>query len=192
VFPKSRNNLCAWHVKQHLNKKFSFLNRGNDKTKKKLYKEIVELPLSENADDFDESFRYIMESDILSDEQIEYLKNKTKTKKFWVKAFMKTNLCCGTCTTSRIESKHRLLKRYLNAATQLPSLFQVWKQLEDNEITKYKDEIESFKKKEEEKLLKCELIQYFHNYSDYALNKLKEQLIQSTNYKLNKKTKGAW
>ena len=192
MFPNSRNNLCAWHVQQVLRKRFTFLNRGNDKAKKKLYRKIITLPLSEYSQDFEENYKFIIKDKNISKEQKDYLKNKVKEKKYWVKAYMKTHFCSGTCTTSRIESKHRLFKRFLNSASQLTGLFQVWKDLEEKEITDFKDEIEFFKKREEENMEKCELIQFFSEYSDYSIIKLKDQLIQSTNYKLNKKTRGGW
>lgn len=72
-------------------------------------------------------------------------------------------------------------------------MFQVFQDLEEKEIYTFKDETQKFTKKVNKRLDKSNLITYFgKDYSEYALNKMKEQLIESTNYKLGKKERGNW
>ena len=75
---------------------------------------------------------------------------------------MKTKFCCGTCTTNRIESKHRDIKRFVNStSSKKTELFKVWKELEEKEINTFKDEVEMIKKKDSQNIEKCELFLYF-------------------------------
>ena len=97
------------------------------------------------------------------------------------------------CTSSRVEAKHRLFKKFFNSSTQLTEFFQVIKDLEQKEIWSFKDEIKRFSKKENKKLDKTSLIKYFiDQYSQYAISKLKDEIIESINYKIQKKDKSKW
>ena len=89
-----------------------------------------------------------MDSIHLNNDLKKYLKEKAKEKESWVKGFMKKKFCCGMCNSSRIESKHRILKQYLNSGKRLSELFQVVKELEKMEISRMENEIERFRKKE--------------------------------------------
>jgi len=123
------------------------LNKGNNKKKKELYQLIVSLPLSNQKDDFMESYNKIIKSKYLSGDSKSYLKNKFNKKDRWVKAFMKSKFCGGMCTTSRIESKHRVFKRFLNSSTKLSELFKVIKIIENQEINSFTNEIVKLNKK---------------------------------------------
>jgi len=115
VFPRSRHNLCAWHIEQNFKKKFCFLNRPlknkDNSERKKLYQKIICLPYVEEREMFEEQINTILESDLIGEDLKQYLKEKYKLKKQWVKGYIKEAFCCGTCTTSRIESKHSMYKR---------------------------------------------------------------------------------
>jgi len=106
------NYICSWHVQQNLKKRFAYLNRGNDSEKKELYTTIINLPYEEYQSNFEDSYKQILSSIHISKELKTYLKNKYSDKKLWVKLFMKGKFCAGMCTTSRIENKHRIFKRY--------------------------------------------------------------------------------
>ena len=98
-----------------MKKKFSFLNRSNknqnNNESKKLYQDITNIPYSEEIEDFEETFNFILENDLIGDDLKLYLEDKYELKKQWVKPYMKDNFCLGTCTSSRIESKHSIYKR---------------------------------------------------------------------------------
>jgi len=97
------------------------------------------------------------------------------------------------CTSSRIESKHRLYKRFLKSSTHLIEFFKVLRELEEIEIFQFKDEVTKLNKRENKKLNKTSLIKFYQNeYSQYALVKLKDELLESINYKLRKKQGQKW
>ena len=148
VFPTSKHFLCAWHIQQGFKKKICFLNKGNVSDKKELYQRIIQLPFSEYEEDFDENFKEIIESEQKKIEHKSYLQKKAKEKKNWAKCFMKNYFCCGMCTSSRIESKHRLYKRFLKSSTHLIEFFKVLRELEEIEIFQFKDEVTKLKKQE--------------------------------------------
>ena len=116
------------------NKKFCYLNRGRDATKKALYSSIINLPYSNHPDEFDEKFGNIKKSRSINSELKKYLDDKSKEKELWVKGFMKIKSCCGMCTTSCIEAKHRVLKQFLNSGKRITEIFKVIKELEQREI----------------------------------------------------------
>jgi len=193
VFPRSENFICSWHVQQNLKKKFCFLNRGNDPKKKTLYREIINLPFSNYPEVFEGSISSIIKSKYISKELKKYLENKMQQKQLFVKGYLKSHFCCGMCTTSRLESKHRVMKRYLNSGKRLTELFQVMKELEDKELNKLKNEIEFKNVKERSKIESSDLINYFNEiYSGYAMERLKDNSIDSVNYKIKKVNQNQW
>jgi len=184
IFPRATNYICSWHCEQNFKKKSSHFNRGKDQAKKDMYQLIRTLPYVEDEEDFEQRAEKILKSRLLTKDQKGYLEEKVKEKHTWVKAFMKRKFTCGMCSTTRIESKHRVFKLYLNSNSKLNEMFKIFKQLEAKEIFTFKDEIEKLSKKEEEKLEKCNLIKFFSShYSQYVLAKLKQNLIESNNYK---------
>ena len=193
VFSRSRNLYCSWHVSQNLKKKFAFLNRGKNPQKQKLYNKIISLPYAEYVSDFEENYDSLIESDVLGEKNLEYLKQRWKDRHLWVKAYMKSYFCCGMCTTSRIEAKHRVLKNYLNSSKSLVTLFQVFKELESTEIKNFKDEIRKISKRTEKKYQSSNIMKYFNFVSEYGLNKIQQELIESINYKVKKaNTENSW
>ena len=186
VFPNSINFYCAWHISQNLKKRFSYLNRGNIKEKKVLYQKIVNLPYTNDIEDFEEDYEEILKSEFISEENVKYLNAKWKDRKHWGKCFMKTQFCSGMCTSSRIEGKHRVLKTYLNSSKGLVEVFQTFKDLEHQEIKVFKDEIIKLKEKENKQYERTEIVKYFKDFSQYAINKIKQELIESNNYKIVK------
>ena len=84
------------------------------------------------------------------------------------------------------ESKHRILKKFFNSSSRLCEIFIVCKKLEAQEVKVFKDEVSSISKKEQKQNEKTEIIKYFQDYSNYAIKKIQEELIQSNNYKIQK------
>lgn len=169
------------------------MNRGKDQSKMDLYNQIINLSYSNYPEEFENSMLTIMKSKLITKELKKYLNDKAKEKEVWVKGYLKAYFCCGLCTTSRIESKHSVLKQYLNSGRRLSELFQVMKQLEDKEVNKLKNEIESKHKKERTKIGNSDLIIYFKGkYTEYALERLKDNSIESINYKVMEMDQNQW
>jgi len=106
---------------------------------------------------------------------------------------MKTGFCFGMCTISRLEAKHKVLKQFLNSGKRLTEIFLVIKELEQREIAKYLNEIEKGNSQARKKEEKSDLIKYFKDiYGDYVLERLKDNLIDSTNYKVSNARNNKW
>lgn len=180
-------------MQQNLKKKFSYLNRGKDEKKQALYYSIINLPYADYPDDFEDSFREIKKSRSINIELKNYLDEKAKDKELWVKAFMKKKFCCGMCTTSRIEAKHSVLKKFLNSGKRLTEVFKVIKELEEREIASYKNELDKSNKNARKKEETSDLIKHFRSiYGEYVIERLKDQLINSTNYKISELARNKW
>ena len=155
---------------------------------------FLTLPYSNYPEEFEEDFSDICKSDLLQTELIKYLEDKVEEKESWVKGYMKNQFCCGMCSSSsRIESKHRVLKLYLNSGKRLTELFQIVKELEKKEVAKMANEIEKSRKNERKKQEKMDIIKYFKEiYSEYVLEVLKDNLMESTNYSITQITSNTW
>jgi len=174
-------------------KKFSYLNRGRDKKKKLLYNSIINLPYTNYPAEFDKKYADIIKSNSISSELKKYLEDKAKEKNFWVKGFMKVLFCCGMCTTSRIEAKHRVLKLFLNSGKRLTEVFIAIEEIERKEIINYLNEIDKTNKRARKKEEKSDFINYFKDkYGEYIIERLKDNLIDSTNYKISKVRSYKW
>lgn len=166
-------------------KKFGYLNKSKEEEGRELYHKIMNLPFSNYPDHFEEDFSDIISSTLISPDLKKYLNDKAQEKEFWVKGFMKSKFCCGMCSSSRIESKHRVLKQFLNSGMRLSELFTVVKKLEKIEITQFEKEIQESQKNERKKKEKIDMIIYFKDvYSDYVIERLKDNTIDSINYKV--------
>ena len=133
--------------------------------------------------DFKEDLTHVLKQKSMTNDHKKYLKNKAESKEKWVKAFMKSNFCCGMCTSSRIESKHRVFFKFHRSSTPLTNFWKTCKEFEDKEIYAFKDEIQKYNQKENDKMERSTLIKFFKNeYSEYSTAKFKEELIESTNY----------
>lgn len=200
IFPTSKRNLCAWHIQQNLKKKFCFLNRSKKnesqddrKHKTELYQMITNLPFLKYEEDFEEDYANILADDNITKELKNYLKEKVKQKELWVKAFIKTRFCAGMCTSSRIEAKHKVLKLFLNSSKRLSEIFDTFKALEYQEISKYFDEIIRINKGESQIITKYDLVKELKKkYSPYCLEIVKNNLIEGLNYSVEKIKEGVW
>lgn len=90
-------------------------------------------------------------------------------------------------TSSRIESKHRILKEYLNGNSRLGEIYSCFKELEKQEIHNFTNEIQRFNLKENDSLDQYDLIKKSKLlYSDYVIQILKVNVLQGINYKITK------
>ena len=166
------------------------MNRGKNKDKQKLYKLLVNLPFSESEESYNKVYTTLINENgqVVTKELKQYLKSRHLIRFKWVKCFMKKTFTCGNCTSSRIESKHRVYKTLLNGNSRLSEIFSVFKKLEDQNIERYQDELAKLKKKESSELDKHDLIvQMKEKYSSYAVKKTKEILLESIHYAVERK-----
>ena len=100
---------------------------------------------------------------------------------------MKKHFTGGTVTTSPVESKHCVFKRFLYSNAGLGELFLIFKDLEQTEINKFNDEICRFSKKDNDSFIKASLIKKcVEEYSSYIVDKMKERLLNSIDYEVKK------
>lgn len=106
---------------------------------------------------------------------------------------MKVDFCAGTCTSSRIESKHKVYKAYMKSSTRLTQLLSIFQNLELQEYTKYKEEVEKISKDDQKALKKMDIIKHFEkDCSSYSMKKLKNSLLESVNYSAQKIQNNLW
>ena len=148
------------------------------------------LPHLEKTEDFDIKAKDILKSNLLNKEDKLYLKGKITQRCLWSKAFFKSEFCCGATTTGRVESKHRLYKRFLNSSKRLGQLFKVFKDLEGQEITAFKEEMMKKSNQEEmSRINRFDVVQHFvKHYSQYSMSLFKDQVIESVNYTVGRNT----
>lgn len=129
-----------------------------------------------------------MENDDISEDLKTYLKERHKTRKQWVKCYMKSSFCCGTCTTSRIEAKHRVYKTYLNGNTRLCELFRTFQKLETQEVIQFKEEVQKIDQSKKKEFDKIDLMKSLSkDYGSYVLEKLKGIILEAFNYSVEAK-----
>jgi len=76
----------------------------------------------------------------------------------------------------------------MNSTRRLTELFQVFQELENREILKFKDELIKISKTDNKNLEQSKIIKYYADeYSKYAVLKIKEELIHSVNYSITMK-----
>jgi len=134
--------ICAWHLQRHFTSKFSSLSRTN----KDLYRETLNLPFIGKKTKFEDIIKRLKEDGVLSKDQLEYLNSKLEGKKLWAKSENLTHFVIGISTTSRIESMHAVLRKELNSNSRLGRVLEVFREIEDIEINKFKHEFERHKK----------------------------------------------
>lgn len=187
VFPTSKRNVCTQHIIQNIKKRTVYLNRGKEKEKQKLYKILKNLPLSEYEEHYLEDYNDLLKSKYINQDLKDYLRNRHETRERWVKCYFKDRFSCGTCTTSRIESKHRIYKKFLNSNSRLSEVFQTFKKLEEKSILQYKDEIKQLTLAESTKLSEYSLVKEVKKqYGKYVVDKVKETILESLNYSVQK------
>lgn len=154
---------------------------------KELHREIKNLPYCNSDEEYLVSYNYLTKHKRINKELKDYLKNRNLTKEKWVKGYIKKQFTCGIFTSSRIEAKHSIYKRYLNGDTKLCELFKIFKTLESQEVTKYKDEITKLCQEAYNKYDDYDLIKYAKKYYGlYAIKKLQEVIYDSGHYKVEK------
>jgi len=200
IFPSSTNFLCSWHVEQNLKKRALYWNkklRNDSKNatleKKKLYKTVINLPHSNYEDDYISNYKAIIGSKYVDSTFKDYLKKRHIDRQAWVKCYMKNKFTCGMSTTSRIESKHRQLKRYLNDTTRLSEIFVIINEVEEDEIFDFQNESQKIPKNDSIGLNQNLLIKACYEiYPEYIVKKFKQNFVIGTNYNVILKQRQKW
>ena len=158
------------------------INEEDHKEAKKLYNQIRNLPYCEYEDDYEKIYKEILLCDLVNSDSKAYIQKRHEYREKYVKCYMKTIFTGGTCTTSRIESKHSVYKAFLNSDSSLMQVFQVFVNLEKLEFEKYTEEITIMNEKQND-FVKYDLIKELESvYSPYILHKTKANLITALNY----------
>ena len=72
-------------------------------------------------------------------------------------------------------------------------LLSIFQNLELQEYTKYKEEVEKISKDDQKALKKMDIIKHFDkDYSNYAMRKLQNNLLDSINYSAHKVQNNLW
>ena len=87
--------------------------------KKELYQLIINLPFQNYVSDFEKILKKIISNKYVNENSKKYIQEKCSKKEAWVKAFVNEIFGCGTCTTSQIESKHSVLKKYVTSVKRI-------------------------------------------------------------------------
>lgn len=152
---------------------------------------MINLPFQNYASGYEQAWDLISNSEFVSEELRAFLEYRDSIKEKWVKCFMKHTFTCGTCTSSRIESKHRIYKTYLNGESRLCEIFKVFKELEQKQIESYQDEVKKLTKSQELEVSKHVLVQEVEKtYSAYVVKKIKEIVFESIHYSIEETKKG--
>jgi len=132
---------------------------------------------------FDETIKELKKPGLLNDSQLNYLEMKLKIKDKWAKCLIKENFTVGISTTSRIESMHSVLSDRLNSNSRLNEVFDVFKKIEDSNISKFNEEFSRHKKNFNGQLLQCQLmIMLSKIYTPYSLKKLEPKFSKCLSY----------
>jgi len=148
----------------------------------------VNLPFSESESEYNEAYDYLLESDDISDELKKYIKDRHKIRCKWAKYSVKKTFTAGSCSSSRVEAKHRIYKTFLNGNSRLSKIFKLFTILEEQKISEIDQAIQKKTKKENIESDKHELIKKTKElYSQYAVYRMEEVLIDSIHYSVVKK-----
>jgi len=111
-----------------------------------LFNKIIKLPFITSTEKFERTYKEILESNVISKKQIDYLNSKLENKEMWGKCFLKETFLGGVSTTSRVESLHALQKRYLTSNASLQKVFHSFRLIEKIQVSKFEEENQKEKK----------------------------------------------
>lgn len=131
----SKMLLCGWHIQRNLVSKLSGLAKRN----KEIYNLILSLPFITSESKFTESVNKIKNAG-LTNQELDYINLKLKTKTKWAKSYTKSVFCGGVSTTSRVEGLHGILKKHLNSNSNLQKVFSSFRHIEKSQLDKFCNE----------------------------------------------------
>jgi len=172
-------------VEQNLKKKVLYLNKGKTNKTKELYQKIIKPPYSEHENQYLENYDKILKSQELNQTFKDYLKDRHKERRLWVKCYIKSDFTCGIVTSSRIESKHHVYKKYLNGNSRLSEIYSVFQDLEKLEVQNYNYDLFKITNKHNKELENYDLIsdsKIF--YGAFIVERLKIYILKSLKYQV--------
>ena len=84
-----------------------------------LYDDIIALPFQRNRQKYSETILNIVNSSLVSDDAKAYIKELEGFKERWASAYRKEDFIIGVQTTSRIESLHAIIKKFIRSKCSL-------------------------------------------------------------------------
>jgi len=169
--------LCGWRLQKNLAAKFKSLSHKDHA----LYSKVLNLPFVTCSQKFDAILQEIRQSEDVTENEEDYLKEKLKEKQKWAKSATKSQFSGGVCVTSRIEGLHGVLKRHLNATSSLNKLFNCFRQLEKMQIKKFEEEFKRHSR-QAENFDANPLKEIKQKYSEYIYKKICPKFSKSLNY----------
>ena len=122
---------------------------------------------------------------VLTEEQLNYLEKKLKTKKTWAKCLIKKDFVVGICTTSRVEALHSVLLDYLTSNSRLTQVLDAFRKIENTQIDKFRKKFELGKEKDSKKFDDGYLLKELRKkITPYALKKVEERINFAITYQI--------
>ena len=151
----------------------------------------MNIPFISSQEKFNNVIDEILDSDDITEKQVEYLEDKLNSKKNWAKCFLKKRFLGGISTTSHAEGLHALQKKYLNSNSNLQNLFYSFRFIEKTQIMKYEQEFRKIKKPESiEKINLLEQIKT--DFPQYVYKKIYPKFCKALNYKHKALSANSW
>jgi len=156
------------------------------KKDQELYKKAISLPFISDRDKFKKVYQELKDSPELSDNQSKYLEKRYNIRELWAKAYLKSSYGGGISTTSRVESFHAKLKKHLTSSSNLQKVFVVFRQLEQIQIERFKEEF--LRHGEITSIEKLDFITKIkEDYSQYVSMRIFSKFLKALNYSNEKK-----
>jgi len=187
----SQRLLCSWHVQRNLISGFS----GLQKKDKELYQDAIHLPFITRTNKFEEVISKLQNTDNITEQTKAYLEKKLLNKHRWAKCFTKESFVVSVCTTSRVESLHKILALQLNSRSSQNETLDCFHKIERRQLMRLNEEIkevfdegfntEFFRHKfiSNNKIANCALMDQFKKiYTPYIAKKLENKICKSLNY----------
>ena len=117
VFPSTKNVLCRWHIQKNVLAKCkrNFLDQEQWDKFNGIWNLVMN---SKTEEDFNENWELLVTTFAQYGESVQYLQNTwLPYKEHFVSAWTNRYFHMGTVVTSRVESSHAALKKWLGAST---------------------------------------------------------------------------
>ena len=79
----------------------------------KFFEDIITLPFNNSRHSYEEIMNKILDSTNISDDNKKYIKSLDETKEKWSLTWRKEEFIIGIQTTSRMESLHAMVKKFI-------------------------------------------------------------------------------
>ena len=145
-------------------------------------------------DKFQNLIDEIEESNLVTDEQFNYLEKKLERKGSWAKCYIKTKFNGGISTTSRVEGLHAVQKKFINSSSSLLDVFKCFRLIEKRQISKFENEFLKHNNEDAKKASNSinSLKEIKENFSQYFYKKIYSKFTLALNYACEKINSKSW